>query len=190
MQKLADYRPCLKAFPRQLYNIVFTNSKNNVKKYCGTEEGRQEFVDNLKCYSYDTIPQLTKLSHRSTALIETVLKLPNMDDIIPGICCGYYDIYKEAKSLLERLCKNGPGEAGSKYFITLFHNAMQDAIDIMCGGYPNIETCVRKAPKLVQKLRVNVFNESVYYDHTLLTPFIGVIVRIDEDKNLPSRSLN
>lgn len=169
---------------------MYTNSKNNVKKYCGTEAGRQEFVNNLKCMSYDTIPRITKLSHRSTALVETVLRLPNIDDIIPGICCGYYDIYKEAKVLMNELCnQGGPGKIGADYFISLFHNAMQDAIDIMCGGFPNTESCEKKVPRLVSTLRVNVFNESVNYDHTLLVPFIGVIVRIDEDKNLPSRSL-
>lgn len=189
MKKVGDYRACLKAFPRQLFNIVYTNAKKNVKAYCGTEAGREEFVSNLKCMNYDTFPQVVKLSHRSTALVETVLNLPDMDDIIPGICCGYYDIYKEAKNLLSKLCnQGGPGQKGTDYFIGLFHSAMQDAIDIMCGAYPNIETCEKKVPRLVRTLRVNVFNDSVSYDHTILVPFIGVIVRIDEDKNLPSRN--
>lgn len=186
MKKIAEYKPCLKAFPRQLFGMVMFNSKKNLRSVCTTVEQRNELVKNLKCFTPETLSQLLQVTHDLTSLVEYLANMTNIDRIIPGMCCGYQVIIPDIKEKLDNLCsQNGIGESGSNYFLGIIKSALADAMDMLCGAYENLDQCNKKVPDIVAEFNL-VRNTTVNmkYNHTAIVPFLRVVDRIDTETNL------
>lgn len=186
LKSMGDYRPCLRSFPKQLFSMVLSNAKKNVKSICATSNQRNEFLNNMKCFTDETFPEFVQLGHDITSLVEYLSNMTNIDDMIPGLCCGYQMIMSNSRQVLEKLCnQQGVGESGPNYFLGLVQAAMSDAIDMMCGSYTTSEVCQKKKPLLVEELKS--FQNSttgVRYNYTMTIPFLKVIDRIDSETNI------
>ena len=186
IKTISDYRPCLRAFPKQLFSMVLANAKKNVKSICTTSKQRTQLVDNLKCFTNETWPEFVQLGYDITSLVDYLANLDNIDNIIPGLCCGYHLIMEVGREKISSLCsQQGVGSSGPEYFLGLVQAAMSDAIDMMCGAYATIDMCEKKNPDLVQEVKMaqnTTANNS--YNHTMVIPFLKVIDRIDRETNL------
>lgn len=186
LKTIGDYRPCLRAFPKQLFSMILQNAKKNVKTICATTKERNDFLDNMKCFTNETYPDFVQLGHDITSLVEYLSNMTDIDNMIPGLCCGYQMIMSNSREVLAKLCsQQGVGESGPNYFLGLVQAAMADAIDMMCGSYSTAEVCQKKKPLLVEELRA--FQNSttgVSYNYTLTIPFLRVIDRIDTETNI------
>ena len=183
---IADYKPCLRAFPKQLFSIVLSNAKKNTKAVCTTANQRNELVNSLKCFTKDTYPELVQLGHHVTSLVEYLANMTNIDRMIPGMCCGYYILLADAKVKIDQLCsQQGVGQSGSEYFLGMIKSAVSDAVDMMCGSFSTIEQCTKKMPDLIQEINtVREETKDTKYNHTMVLPFLKVIDRIDTETNI------
>lgn len=186
IKTIGEYRPCLRAFPKQLFSMVLSNAKKNVKAVCGTTNNRNELINNMRCFTNETYPKFVQLGHDITSLVNYLSNITDIDNMIPGLCCGYQLIVLNARKTLERLCsQQGVGSSGPDYFLGLVQAAMSDAIDMMCGSYSNMETCEKKKPLLVQEIKTfQNSTDSAVYNYTMVIPFLRVIDRIDRETNL------
>lgn len=147
---------------------------------------RKQLVENLKCFTKDTYHELVQLGHHVTSLVEYLANMTNIDNMIPGMCCGYYMSLAESKTKIDQLCGDqGVGSSGTEYFLGMIKSAVADAVDMMCGSYPTIKVCEEKSPELVAEL-TTVMNETrdTKYNYTMVLPFLKVIDRIDTETNI------
>jgi len=181
---MGTYKPCLKAFPRQIFNMVIHNTKKMVKTICGDDDARIEFLSHLACFDNSSIHLLPELSAMLTKGFSYVASQP-VDDVIPNLCCGYYKVLDQAEVGLDRECLAKQGPATTKYFINLVKTVISDAADLLCGGYSSTQVCASKAPEIAAVFdQMLVFDGSVIPDMTPIVPAFEVISKMDAATNL------
>ena len=50
MRCIASYKPCLKAFPRQIYSLLAHYIKKQIQLICSSKERKSETLAHLKCF--------------------------------------------------------------------------------------------------------------------------------------------
>lgn len=181
-----DYKPCLRAFPRQLYSIVLSQARRKAKSVCATKESRTELIDSLKCITNDTFKDAAQIGHDITSFVNYLVSIPDINKVIPSLCCGYHIVEANAKAIVDHLCTDqGVGESGSKYLISLIKSTISDALDMMCGGYSTMEICESKVPILLEDIKIAQNNTfGMIYNHSAVVPILKMINRIDTETNL------
>lgn len=180
---IAEYKPCLRAFPKQLFSMVMAQAKKQVKRVCSTADQRRELLKNFKCITKDNFRQGAQVGHDITSLVSYLANISDVDMIIPNLCCGYHLVIAESKILLDRLCiKEGMGSDASDYILGILRASVSDALDMMCSGYDTTEQCNKKSPGLVSELKLVLKRtKNTRYDHSALIPILKVIERIDTE---------
>lgn len=149
-------RNCMKPFPRQIIGLMTYGSRKDVKSLCkGSDAKKQDLLDNNICFR-----DQTKLDIMHDSMDKLIIEFETVrDDVhneslkIPHICCQYsifVDVSKvnlfrryvssayfflhtlqNLKADFYRICKNKQID----YWIDMTERKLDDALDIMCGGY-------------------------------------------------------
>lgn len=69
------------------------------------------------------------------------------DAMIQNLCCGYQAMDKEAHRILNEECADN---STTVYWSNISKSLLADASDLLCGGYANHDTCVEKAPAVME----------------------------------------
>lgn len=206
MRCLAEYKPCLKAFERQIFSLIMNNSKKNTKAICSTKDKKEgelqlcrravtglkgisppppllisaEYVKNISCFTKQTLAELRKVTFKITSAIEYVSGLDDLDEMIPGLCCGIHEVLKMGSDVVDKMCSNQTGQQTTQYFMGMLSSALSDSLDLVCGSYDSISTCQRKKPQVLESLRVKLA-EDVSFNYTAIIPMMQVIKKLDSD---------
>lgn len=108
---------------------------------------KTELVENLSCFREKresiVISDISEMLTRNLDYISTL----EGDTMIQNLCCGYQSMQRETKRVLDEEC--GCNHT-TTYWTNISKSLLTDASDLLCGSYPNYDTCVEKAPSVME----------------------------------------
>jgi hypothetical protein len=180
LKQAAEYKPCLKNFPGTLFSMVLTNIRQTWKLYCSDDRKMQVAYHHLSCMTPETKPALGMVYHKVTTLFESLMKLQEMSDFLPGICCGARHMISASRKDLAKICAAKTGPESADYFVNLVYTPMSDAVDLICSGFRALSDCEAKAAKVNAMIR-KTLNEVKTYNHTAIIPMVSLLNRLDRE---------
>lgn len=95
---VAKLRPCLRRFPRTIFNVGLRNVRKFATKICKNGESKQAVIDAFACFENETeIISLLDSIDKVTALIDYVAKEAATKDIIPSVCCIVFKVRSDLR---------------------------------------------------------------------------------------------
>jgi hypothetical protein len=183
MKEAQEYRPCLKAFPRTIFNIILTNVKKAFKRFCLNPESMRLAVSHVKCLDNETRPGFLDIGDKVTTLLYHVSNMTDIDQVIPGVCCGANHLLIYCKEDIEKMCKSRARDDTDEFFINLVKSLLSDALDLMCGKFSSPKDCRAGAPDVYDNLLVAIDNRR-RHSVSLIVPLLEVIQKLDGQVNL------
>jgi hypothetical protein len=161
-----SYAKCLRAFPRQVFSIVFNSVKNEVANRCTNVNSRKEFSDTFSILwpsrsSVDGI--INKITNFNMAVAANVSET-NQNDMIPSICCGHHYLEIDLFATAQRL----HGDQPALYLRKALDNLFSDVMDFTCSKFKNPGVCDKEMPYVK-----GLYNKDISYPgHGTLVPLI------------------
>ena len=168
----------MKAFPAQLYGLVVSSIRKTWKSVCNNDEKRAETYSHLRCLTPETKPEHIKVGMAIVAMSKFVSSLEDLDDGIPGLCCGTKILLNRSTDKLEAICSKIGYKGSGKWLADMAYSVTVDALDMICGGYQTLEDCHRKKPQLMIQVNESV-RDDVEFNHTFVIPIVKLINRLD-----------
>lgn len=117
------------------------------------------------------------------SLVKYTADLEDLDEAIPSICCGSKIVLEKSETKMENLCSSVGLKGSGKWLSNLVYNILNDALDVICGGYGALEECEKKKPGLNAKVD-SVISSDQTFNHTIFIPIVKLIKRLDGQINL------
>ena len=153
VQCVNEFKPCLKLFPRTIFNMIMQNVKSRViKNLCDTESGKKEFIKHMSCFDPTNIVILHQIVNNLTVIVDHVATKSSDELIIPSLCCGYFKIQEDGLRILNNLCSNRTGADTAKFAMSLMRSVVADAVDLGCGRYSSKKSCDQYLPEVMKTL--------------------------------------
>ena len=176
-----DYKPCLKPFPSQIVTVVLSNIKKFKKRFCGPD--KNVALHHLQCMKPDNKETWMKVGNLATSMATYVASFENLDEAIPGLCCGARHLVSKAGLMLEDVCSKVGLNGSGIWMSDVVNNLLTDALDIMCSGFPSVKVCSEKVPELMTKIG-DAMNDDTQFNTTMIVPMVRLITKLDGDINL------
>ncbi|XP_074593578.1 uncharacterized protein LOC141849246 [Brevipalpus obovatus] len=132
-RKLRQHRPCLKAFPSQVLNVIISGARKTLRNVCDTVESREEFVERSQCLQDPVLHnKVVDCQDSYIAQMEYVRdNVTNMDHKIPYTCCYYW----ETKSCILGLVKSHCPTASLEYTENHMNDLFSETTDLLCNKW-------------------------------------------------------
>lgn len=179
------YKSCLKAFPRTLFAFVGTNIKKMHKEFCQTENKKSIAFNHLTCFKPSNKPFFSKISHRIKNFANFISNVADVDEMIPGFCCGYLNLTAGLDVEFEQECRRQGKPGSGRFMVDIVKALFVDAVDVMCGTHSKPEDC--KSPKLVSLLDEMVTqsqNVTTFPFKSPVIPVLKILQRMDGKVNI------
>lgn len=183
IKEARKYRPCLKAFPTQIYSIVMSNVKKTWKKFCLPGPNKNTGFRHLKCMRPSNKGDFIKVGNIIVSFMDYVSKVEDLDEAIPSLCCGSKSLLLKAEDQLEKTCSSVRQKGSGKWMANITYSLLQDALDMMCGSYDTLEVCNSKVPQLMTKIDASLDPEA-NFNYTMIVPLVRLVKRLDGQLNL------
>ena len=158
--------------------------KKNGKVYCDDPAKRREVVPHTRCLTSAVRPDAVKAINKLTLVVEFVTDQPNIDDMIPGLCCGFLGLMEELEKDMGSKCDSITRLKTGKFIRQIVEANIADAMDLMCGNFGSVEKCQEKAPDLLNEIKLKMQENQPIYNHTAFTSLLRFIQRMDSQVNL------
>ena len=178
LKEVSDYSKCLKAFSKSMLNIILSNVKRIHKSICANDVKLNEAFEHVKCMTQETKQSMVAVVNIAVSMVTEASKLQDVDDIIPGLCCGSLEYFDRMEVMANEICLTRTGPETSKYIGSLIRNIFADAIDIMCGKYPTAKECEALKPQLFEQMK-NSMNQSTPVNSSFALPLVNLVKRLD-----------
>lgn len=100
--------------------------------------------------------------------------------MIPSLCCGYFEVLRQAKADVDELCIDNPSTGD--YVVNMLRKGLSEAVDLTCGPYSTIEICEMKVPKImkrISKLTSKATEVNRLSNLSPIIPLLEVIKKLD-----------
>ncbi|KAI1286463.1 hypothetical protein HDE_10933 [Halotydeus destructor] len=172
-----EVRPCLKRFPRTIFNVAIKSIKTAISKlYCASEAGKRTIVDSLACVSDQDIPRFFNVIDRITAVSDYIATESAVEDLLPHLCCSVQKGLSDTKVIMDDIC--GDPKLGT-FFLKLMSSMFDDVLDLGCGQYQNTATCFSKFPSLMANVTTVWDRTTKRYETSPIIPLLTLLKRMD-----------
>lgn len=178
IKTISNYTKCLKAFSKSVLNIVLSNIKKIHKNSCFDDAKLSEAYSHAKCMDSENKEKIASTVNIGVAYVQFISELPNVDDIIPALCCGSVEYFKSIESIIDASCRSKTGPNTGKYILGLIRNVFSDAMDLMCGKFPTEQSCQSQIPELFKQVSDSM-KQNKHYNHSLAIPLVEMVKRLD-----------
>lgn len=178
VKESSQYGKCLKPFPKSLFNLVLLNTKKVHKQICNSKEKLEEAFSHLKCIQKNTKEAISMAMTLVNSLLVQITEFENVDDMIPGLCCGTTEIFQALPSVIDNVCLPLTGPSTGAYITNLMSSLLQELIDIMCGKYSTRDACIKNNPYAYQKV-IDAMINATEYNHTIAIPIVNILYKLD-----------
>lgn len=161
-----------------MLNLMVSNVRKIHKSICLDDSKLTEAYSHVKCMNSATKSALAQTTNTGVALITYVSQLPNIDDVIPALCCGsleYWDIFE---SSVNSVCSRRTGPETGKYMTMVVKNVFGDAVELMCGKYPTKEACEKEQGQLFDQVKSSMINSTEQIS-SFAVPLVTLVKRLD-----------
>lgn len=157
--------------------------KKTHKTFCTVEDKKQEAWRHLKCLTPNTKAGFQEVGNMVISMIAFTANIEDLDEAIPAVCCGSKIVMAKAEVKMDFLCKSIGYRGSGKWLAEVVFNILNDALDVICGGYSNIEECNKKKPGLNARVEAAIRGDQTF-NHTIFIPIVKLIKRLDGQINL------
>lgn len=180
---MSEYKPCLKAFPRQILSLVISSTKKTHKGFC-SPTGKQALIDHSKCFDQETITEVKWAMNKAVVAIQYVIANATDKELIPGMCCAANEMVVQGTKDIDQICNKITRRETGTFLINAAMDSIRDALDLTCGKYATVADCEEKAPELTGKIKEVISRNQPYYNHSHLVSLITFVHRMDEEVNI------
>ena len=183
IKEAMSYRPCLKSFPKTIFGLVIANVKKAYKTFCLNPAQMDVALKHLKCLDNSTKSEWIDIGDKITSMLYSVSDMSNINEVIPGLCCGANHLLIECKEDLKKLCASKAYSDSDEFFISFVRTLLADTLDVMCGKFGTPQKCRKEAP-IVYDAVLEQISRRKKYSTTLIVPLLQVIQKLDGELNL------
>jgi len=181
---MSRYRRCKRSFQRTVYGILLKNFKEHGQRLCDREEDRALATKHYKCLGPEAYKAFINVSNHITILVEHVTDRPNINEMIPALCCGAHISLDMIEKEIDKTCNRKTGLQTGKFIKEVVSYAITEILDFLCGQYNRRHVCFEKVPKIVQEVNTTLYRNDPIYSHTPAWSFLRFIERMDSELNL------
>lgn len=183
MKQVQAYRSCLPPFPKTIFNVIFASLKKAYKPFCFDLPTMNLALDHLKCIDKETKPYMVDVVDKVTALLNHIGNLSDINQVIPGLCCGTNHFLVEVRDEFDRICKpKSRGDTG-EFITNNVKTILSDALDIMCGKFSTTKKCRSIVPELFDGILQAMENRKKA-ETTVIVPVLNIIEKLDGEVHL------
>lgn len=153
------------------------NIKELHRANCGRESLNLSFT-HVTCMDSTTKAEFLEIRDKITSLLVYIKDLPNIDDVIPAICCGTDKLLDDSRKDFVRICRGKARPDTPQFAVNLINSIISDATDIMCGKFSTLGVCVVERPVLAEGI-LHVLSNYSRHDFSVVVPLLEVIQRLD-----------
>lgn len=175
MDILNEYEVCLKNYPKSIYLMV-TKAARKTYKYTCTDAGKTA-SHVTKCLNPATSVRSRKIADKLVHYFETAFRMRDVDDVLPALCCGSFELMLQIRSDLTDVC----GSKESADFLTeLIYNDYYELLVMGCRG--PVKYCDKEYKDLTIFMR-NQIRNPLPYSNSYVTSLMRVVRRLDKGLN-------
>lgn len=157
--------------------------KKNGKFFCENATNARDATRHSSCFEFDMVPKTTAAVNKLTVITEYVADRPDIDDMVPGLCCGFLRLMDELETDFGNLCSNITTGTG-KFARKLIEVNVADALDLMCGNYDTLDKCKERKPHILEQVIQRMNQNTPIYNHTAFVSLLTFIERMDSKVNI------
>jgi len=102
------------------------------------------------------------------------------NDLVKNLCCGARYLVVMASNSLDEVCKPHAQYDSGTFITNIVYGCFSDTIDLMCGKYPDMETCQELEPEVTADMKEKIDKTNLLSNDTLLVSLIRTLERMDE----------
>ncbi|KAI1299353.1 hypothetical protein HDE_03791 [Halotydeus destructor] len=177
---ISAYKVCLKGVAKMMFNSITRNFNNEVvKKQCGTDQGRADFIKHFNCFDQDSLQYLHDVVNKLTLSIELVRDSANSSQLA-GVCCAFQHTMAVGRQLIDGLCREKTGPETAEYVVGMLDNILKEVVQMGCNGYDTTDVCDTKMAPLMAQFRAisDSGPNHVHLDHTPMIPLLQVVAKL------------
>lgn len=72
--------------------------------------------------------------------------------VLPGVCCSTNRLFEAIKTIKHNPCSDETATP-NQFLFSRVEEAIRDTLDLVCGTYPDMETCNKKAPRIFEQFK-------------------------------------
>jgi hypothetical protein len=158
--------------------------KKNGDVFCRTPEIRNDNYNHTECFTQELSPKVKKVLNKLTVVVEYVADRPNLDHMIPGLCCGFHRLMGDLESEIGKICDPITKRQTGKFIREIVEANIADALDLMCGNFGSLAQCQLKAPEILNEINIKMDENFPLYNHTAFTGLLRFIEKMDSKVNV------
>lgn len=183
IKDMSNYRSCLRPFQKTLFNMMIISMRRTWKKFCTNQKSMEVVFQHLKCIDPETKPVFMRMGDKITTGVTYLANLPQVNDMIPGLCCSLLDVSEEGEQITAEACRDKTGPETGKFVVEVTYSALSDAVEIMCGNFQTKADCEAKVPDLMRNMTA-VLASPKHHNHSPLKPMLKFVNRMDKEFNV------
>lgn len=183
IKEINRFKPCLKNFQRTVFGLLVVNMKKAAKSICSSELELIKAVKHSQCFGPENHKRIYASANKFTIVVESAINSTNSTQMINRLCCGYLGAVDRMSKELNSVCASKSRGTGD-FIQHLVRMIASESIEMMCGLYPDINTCSSKSPQVMQEVNKALDQAEPLYSFTPFTSFVKLIAKLDEEVNV------
>lgn len=181
MTTISSYKYCLRNFQSTVFGVISRNMKKMGKMYCERPKWREYAYRHSLCFTEDALNVTRATLNKMTVVIEFAADQPEVDDMIPGLCCGFQSFLTELENDV-RFCDKITKRKTAKFFRKLIQLNVANTFDSMCVRYSSIRLCHKNVPDIMAEVKVKIQENYPMYNHTAFVSLLRFIERLESEE--------
>ena len=171
-------RQCLNPFPRTLFNVAIRSSRNTVKKaICSNDNGKQGLVDALSCVTTpERERQMFSVLDKAAKTLDYIVEQSDLNNMMSKLCCTYQHTMSFVDADTRPWCPKG-----ASFVEKIVSGIFGDAIDLGCGQFSNMNSCLKKFPDMMETFAQTFENYTERHDYSPLIPALRILNKLDTE---------
>ena len=176
-----EYEHCLKNYPKSIYLMIAKAARRTYKYTCLDHDMMSRTASHLKCFNRNTRNQTRVLNDKLVHYFELASRMRDVDDVLPALCCGSYELMLQIRDDVRRICTPISGEETADFLAEMIYNDFYELLVMGCRG--PIRYCDKEYRDLTIYMR-NQLKSPQRYENSYVTSLMRVIRRLDKGRNL------
>lgn len=185
MSTMMQYEQCLRNYPKSIYHMVAKAARKSFKYICSDDRSMEATVKHLRCFNPQTRNQTRVVADKFVHYFEVAVRMQDVDEVLPALCCGAYDLMLQIKQDIMRICAPLTGKETADFLADLFWRDFHDLLILGCRGPIKWSswTCDKEYRDLTVYMK-NELKRPAHYSNSFMTSLMRVVRRLDKGRNL------
>lgn len=141
--------------------MVVANFKKTHAQFCKTSNSTASAFRHARCINPDTREIFLRIGDRLVGLADHVAQRPNINQVIPALCCGSRILINTTESRVNEICKSISAPDTGTFLSGIISSTLGDVLDLLCSKYPTVESCYAQENNLTLELTHLMDNQNV-----------------------------